>query len=573
MIKVGIIDSGVDGAEQGISIFEDEQGRICHLDSGFDYDSLNHGDAVAQLIGKSENVQFFSVKVFFDELYTSSNVLIEAIKWCVELHMDVINISLGLNPEDEEERRKIELVCADAIKQGVIIVAAFDSQYCLPASIDGVLGVEMNNQLQIGQYKSNAEGRFFVNGEYTYISREKHGAYGLVGSSFSCARFTRMVISAISEKPGQDVFRICELLQRREKYGLTDINEYDRKESCGVFFLNNCVRPFLENDEVSFFNISTVYVSEAFGSDLESDRKRLIVPVCLKDVFEKACELGPIFEGIDTIIIPSMTFMQDNVEDFGRKLIDLMIRMAELHKNVVYLDSFESSEQESISSFFRNKECRLYHDSIMSKKTGGKTEEVKGTRTLLVSASRIVDSILLECCVQNENKDSGALLISTNKNTELIGGVSAAELFHDKLFSFDFKKKKLMEAIGSLISLDLSREVVLSIGYPLLQFASYMGRDQDYSNFIDFVLAFNPDEIKIVVNQGDEIEDICAAVSTVEIITSKKVDEIYLSNKAYFHEDKKGYLLYTSIPIDEKKQDKLYTELGKAFPDKYICHI
>ena len=82
MLKVAIIDSGVNNCKKGVSICEDENASVKYLDHSFDFDLLTHGDVVFQTISGNENIEFYSVKIFHNELFTTCKVFLFVFQIC-----------------------------------------------------------------------------------------------------------------------------------------------------------------------------------------------------------------------------------------------------------------------------------------------------------------------------------------------------------------------------------------------------------------------------------------------------------------------------------------------------------
>lgn len=93
-MRVAVIDSGINpdhphvcGIAGGVSF------------AGEDYlDRLGHGTAVAGVIReKAPEAELYAVKIFDQRLSAKFAVLLEALDWCVENKIDVINLSVGTN--------------------------------------------------------------------------------------------------------------------------------------------------------------------------------------------------------------------------------------------------------------------------------------------------------------------------------------------------------------------------------------------------------------------------------------------------------------------------------------------
>lgn len=125
-VKVAVIDSGVDYGEdikiaQSVSLIDDET-------KGFDV--TGHGTAVEGIIGASDNgigttgvapgEEIYSIKVLDDDNRVPVSRIIEALYWCIENKINIVNLSMGM-PYDSTSLRSTINACT---KEGILIVAS-----------------------------------------------------------------------------------------------------------------------------------------------------------------------------------------------------------------------------------------------------------------------------------------------------------------------------------------------------------------------------------------------------------------------------------------------------------------
>ncbi len=142
-IGVAILDSGVSTAHP--HVFGVRAGR-CFV-PGFeptDYrDALGHGTAVAGAIcEKTAAVELWIARVFGTRLTTTLPVLLEALDWCLEQPVALINLSLGTR--NEAHRAPFEDRVERAARRGIRIVAAGGA---LPGDLPGVVSVRRDDQV------------------------------------------------------------------------------------------------------------------------------------------------------------------------------------------------------------------------------------------------------------------------------------------------------------------------------------------------------------------------------------------------------------------------------------------
>lgn len=146
-VRVAVVDSGINAHHShvrhvagGVRIARGENGSL-EFDPAT-ADNLGHGTAIAGVIrAKAPGVELYSVKVFEATLWTHSDVLAGAIRWCADQGMRVVNLSLGTSVASHREL--LQRACIDAVQSGVVLVAAGQegAQEFLPAGFRDVIGV------------------------------------------------------------------------------------------------------------------------------------------------------------------------------------------------------------------------------------------------------------------------------------------------------------------------------------------------------------------------------------------------------------------------------------------------
>src|SRR5436309_360201 len=139
-VRVAVIDSGVNTSHPhilpvagGVSIGAEPDDRESYIDV------LGHGTAVmAAIQEKASEAEYFAVKLFHTTLSAKAPSLIEAIEWCIEHGMDVVNLSLG-TPNPHYTQTFTTLV-EQAAGRGMVLVSARETngQIYLPGSLPSV---------------------------------------------------------------------------------------------------------------------------------------------------------------------------------------------------------------------------------------------------------------------------------------------------------------------------------------------------------------------------------------------------------------------------------------------------
>jgi len=218
-VKIAIIDSGVNpahphvgGVAGGTRIAASEADP-----SNRNYlDYLGHGTAVAGAIReKAPDAELYAVKVFDRALTTNIGAIINAIDWCIDNQVDVINLSLGtVNLEHHES---IEWAVARALRKNLLIVAAREmtGKPSLPGCLPSVIGVAEDWHCPRDSYAVSVD----TDDELVFIAsaypREIPGVpreRNLNGISFAVANMTGFVARAREMNPQASIDQFKRLL-------------------------------------------------------------------------------------------------------------------------------------------------------------------------------------------------------------------------------------------------------------------------------------------------------------------------------------------------------------------------
>lgn len=571
MVKIAVIDSGIEACENGVTIYEDENGEIIYLDSGYDFDHLIHGDIIAHIIGK-ENVELYSVKIFHHELYTTAKILCSAIQWCIDKDIKIVNISAGLKCTDEGEVEELRAVCRNAYEKGIIIIAAHDKHYPYPAQFDTVIAVCKNDNLKSSQYQVDKYGIIAANGQAEYISKNSRG--GFCGSSFACARITRIISKKVVGKIELNCSDVLEDLVANQNVGLQNSIDLARSGVSGLFFLNNANDIYLRNPDILQYNIKYLYVSDVFyKNDAVYKSDYNIIKFDLDNIIDDRNRLYELFKPVDTVVITRLDFLKKNISDWQCKLEKLIIDLASFEKNVVCFEDVSESALEEISTAFANKNKIVCIESEI-RTDKDKNKDIKNIeKTLLLATSRVNDGVLLECSIKNE-EGSQCVILSTNFNSKLIGSHVIRRLYDSEYYSYNMRKRLIDANIRHCVDLLPSiNRIYMSIVFPIIQYRNNEDRNEKYMKLLSMALAFEADDIKIIVNQQDEVNEVVSTVKMVELLTLRKVREILISDTAYCEGDEGEYTKYASIPSNSNIVKSKIEEIKRLIPDIEINEL
>jgi hypothetical protein len=93
-MRIAIVDSGIFANHPHVG---EIAGGVSFAGEDF-VDRLGHGTAVAgAILEKAPDAQLYAVKIFDRRLSTKFEVLAQALDWCAENRMDIVNLSIGTN--------------------------------------------------------------------------------------------------------------------------------------------------------------------------------------------------------------------------------------------------------------------------------------------------------------------------------------------------------------------------------------------------------------------------------------------------------------------------------------------
>jgi subtilisin family serine protease len=220
-VKIAVVDSGVNfyhshvnGIDGGIALRVNRDGWIEYHDDL--RDRLGHGTAVTAVLKYLiPDASIFAVKIFDEKLVTYPSVLAEAIYWCMEEKMDIVNLSLGIARDDE----KVREACQAAFEAGIILVSAYDeaNQLYWPAKYETVLGVCAGEGSRTQWQFVNK--KFFRACGYPRELPSNAQLYNMHGHSFAAAHFSASVARLLKEHQEwqrADVFLYFENLYKNE---------------------------------------------------------------------------------------------------------------------------------------------------------------------------------------------------------------------------------------------------------------------------------------------------------------------------------------------------------------------
>jgi len=151
--KVAVIDSGIDRTDQ---LFKDKDIEDLYFENGqlkqhYEGRINAHGTEIIKvLLREDPNLEIVSVRTLNEDNKCLLSDIINAIKYCIDINVDVINLSLGSCSATAKRIELLKQVCAEAEEKGIVIFAAdhnIPNMKSYPANFDHVIGVTTSDTL------------------------------------------------------------------------------------------------------------------------------------------------------------------------------------------------------------------------------------------------------------------------------------------------------------------------------------------------------------------------------------------------------------------------------------------
>ena len=261
-MKIAIIDSGVDVHHKrlqnanvfGVSI--NIRNNQVYVEDGQIYDNLGHGTAITSIIHKiAPDAEIVCVKIFFESLTCSENIFIEALRWCINQQVNLINISLGIvtnNPHPD-----MFTLCRKAYERNIYIVSACFHQLnvnCYPAFFPEVFAVTSGNVIKSLDYGyiPNSSIEFVAKGSMQRVADLNNGFKIVEGTSYACAHFTGIVyqiLQSLTCKPTSSQLKTILIEKANSDVKPVHIAKNKVNHHIIRYDLQNVIAPFLDIQE------------------------------------------------------------------------------------------------------------------------------------------------------------------------------------------------------------------------------------------------------------------------------------------------------------------------------------
>ncbi|MEO6714092.1 MAG: S8 family serine peptidase [Mycobacteriales bacterium] len=222
-VKVAVVDSGVDGSHPyvkgiagGVALEYDPDapGSVRFDDSPHD-DLFGHGTACAGLIrALAPDCELFSVRVLGRKLSGKGLVLAAGIRWAIDNHMNVVNLSLST--KSAELFGPLHELVDEAYFRGVLLVSAVNNSPMpsYPSLYSSVISVaaRSNDGPQTFAYNPEPPVEFGAPGFDVDVAWLDGAVITATGNSFAAPVVAGYVARTLSKHPGLTPFQVKTIL-------------------------------------------------------------------------------------------------------------------------------------------------------------------------------------------------------------------------------------------------------------------------------------------------------------------------------------------------------------------------
>ena len=362
-IKIAVIDSGI---SLGLNYIDYNKITFGYTAFGDYIDYTGHGTNIVYLIQCiSPNANIVINKVFNQSICTKDRYILEAIQWCIENKVQLINLSIAI--KSFENYFEILSICQKANKHKVVIVAAAENfgNPCLPAYLDDVIGVG-------GAFLEESKSVLYLEEEsikyYGKINNVRNDDEILFGTSYATANISGIICEFLEKVKANDIQSIKKYLKN---YALTNSD---------IKYLENKQFDFHRESEIANINkyCEKVLLKENISTLLEKLTmkrfqhriRRELNGVCYNDFdFSLKIHEKNFIEQQKNIAIKYNDRIYDYISKFSEKHIYLDNIYTIVILNISHLQSLSIYVMNSIDDFFYKNNTSIKHVVSLAKNT------------------------------------------------------------------------------------------------------------------------------------------------------------------------------------------------------------
>jgi subtilisin len=220
-VRVCILDSGVDASHPrvgpvagtyGVEVHEDGSATVVPDDGD---DSSGHGTACASIVRSlAPGAEITSVKVLTSGITGAGTVLGTALRWVIDEHFDVVNLSLSTRKP--AVRDMLRELTDDAWFKGVVLVASAHNfpVVSFPWTFSSVISVSSHPEPDpwLHYYNPRPPAEFQAHGVEVDVAWAGGSSIRATGNSFAAPHISALAALILSKHPGLTPFQVKTIL-------------------------------------------------------------------------------------------------------------------------------------------------------------------------------------------------------------------------------------------------------------------------------------------------------------------------------------------------------------------------
>jgi subtilisin len=223
-VKVGIVDSGVDGAHPwvgsvagGVAVEYDRHSPTgVRYDEGPHEDLFGHGTACAAIVRKAcQDADIYSIRVLGKQLSGKGFVFAAGLRWALDHGIQVVNLSLST--PNRTHFAAFHRLIDEAVHQRVMVVSAMNNWpgRSYPSEFSGVFSVAAHDGTDpfALDFNPNPPAEWGAPGIDIEIAGLDGSTMRATGNSFAAPHITGLITRILAKHPGLTVFQMKAVLQ------------------------------------------------------------------------------------------------------------------------------------------------------------------------------------------------------------------------------------------------------------------------------------------------------------------------------------------------------------------------
>jgi uncharacterized NAD-dependent epimerase/dehydratase family protein len=255
-MKIGVIDSGLYKQHKAFSKISNIffYNVLDHSDDVYEEELTHnrggHGTGVFSIIVKHlekrlTNVEFHIIKIFDSRGFTNEDCLLDAINYCIERNINIVNLSLGIETDIPSDR--LRKICQKAYEKNMILVSSTSdsSVKTYPAyfsNVFGVVGGVMDLSTQYGVI-DNKPIEFIGKGNMQRVATLNDKYVFVAGNSYATAHITGIIANLKLSNKVDDFQSIKEYMFANGRRDIRLFTNRDMQYLNDIGWIGNRIKP------------------------------------------------------------------------------------------------------------------------------------------------------------------------------------------------------------------------------------------------------------------------------------------------------------------------------------------